>query len=446
MDPACENPKLAKRAGNSEWAAFQPLDFKFTSRDTPKHNSLAELAFPYLTGKARAMMGAARVPEDIESKVALEAIACTTKLDGLIVVDVKCKMVTRDVHMFGANPSWSSRLKIWGEAGVVAEGKDSKTGDQGASMMFVGYADCKSDSVRMWDMQTSRDVIWLKLMFFNDDAAGVIDLDTLEDLEAELGAELGAESGIGLSTKNEDDITAMGPNNNQPDKLGGTVRWGRPLVTGPSTMLTRAGRAIKPPDRLTYAPAVELRYLGEMAELDHCEIANTYMALQSMDIALIGAGIGGGISHTSQLKVMNYKKDMRSPDAKEWHKEIKNEKAQFDKYNALTAVPRDLLPKGAKVLTTTWAMKQMSNRTQRGRLNACGYEQVDGSHYASDSIAAPVTNPITVRIVLMLYCMNHTWMSAIIDIEGAFLQGQFVNKEELYIEVPDRFQEWYQVT
>jgi hypothetical protein len=91
-------------------------------------------------------------------------------------------------------------------------------------------------------------------------------------------------------------------------------------------------------------------------------------------------------------------------------------------------------------------MKQMSNRTQRGRLNACGYEQVDGSHYASDSIAAPVTNPITVRIVLMLYCMNHTWMSAIIDIEGAFLQGQFVNKEELYIEVPDRFQEWYQVT
>ena len=88
-------------------------------------------------------------------------------------------------------------------------------------------------------------------------------------------------------------------------------------------------------------------------------------------------------------------------------------------------------------------MKQKSNGTRRGRLNARGYEQVDGSHYASDSIAAPVTNPITVRIVLMLYCMNKTWIAAIIDVEGAFLQGRFANGEELYIEVPDGFQEWY---
>jgi hypothetical protein len=80
------------------------------SRETPQHNSLAELAFPYLAGKARAMMGAARVPEDTKSKVALEAIVCAMPLDGLVVVDVKGQMATRDVHMFGANPSWSNRL------------------------------------------------------------------------------------------------------------------------------------------------------------------------------------------------------------------------------------------------------------------------------------------------------------------------------------------------
>ena len=44
----------------------------------------------------------------------------------------------------------------------------------------------------------------------------------------------------------------------------------------------------------------------------------------------------------------------------------------------------------------------------------------------------------------MLYCMNPTWTSAIIDVEGAFLQGQFANGEELYIEVPDGFHKWYQ--
>jgi hypothetical protein len=163
-----------------------------------------------------------------------------------------------------------------------------------------------------------------------------------------------------------------------------------------------------------------------------------------MELALIGAGVGGGIKHTSELKVLNYKKAMQSPDADEWRKEVRNEKARFDKYDALTAVPRSSLPKGAKVLTTTWAMKLKSNGTRRGRLNARGYEQVDGSHYASDSIAAPVTNPITVRIVLMLYCMNRTWISAIIDVEGAFLQGRFANGEELYIEVPDGFHEWYE--
>jgi hypothetical protein len=111
-----------------------------------------------------------------------------------------------------------------------------------------------------------------------------------------------------------------------------------------------------------------------MAELYHGKVVNMYMALQSMEVALIRAGVGIGISHMSQLKVLNYKKAMRSPDAEEWHKEIKNKKARFEKYNALTAVPKSLQPKGVKVLTTTWEMKQKSNSTPRGRLNAHGYK------------------------------------------------------------------------
>jgi hypothetical protein len=35
-------------------------------------------------------------------------------------------------------------------------------------------------------------------------------------------------------------------------------------------------------------------------------------------------------------------------------------------------------------------------------------------------------------------------MSAIIDVEGAFLQGRFANGEELYIEVPEGFHKWYE--
>ena len=65
LDPSGENQKLAKHAASSGWAILQPFDLEFTSHDTPKHNSLAELAFPYFAGKARAMMGGALVPDKL---------------------------------------------------------------------------------------------------------------------------------------------------------------------------------------------------------------------------------------------------------------------------------------------------------------------------------------------------------------------------------------------
>jgi hypothetical protein len=37
-----------------------------------------------------------------------------------------------------------------------------------------------------------------------------------------------------------------------------------------------------------------------------------------MELALIGASVGGIIQHTSELKVLNYKKAMQSPDADKW--------------------------------------------------------------------------------------------------------------------------------
>jgi hypothetical protein len=78
------------------------------------------------------------------------------------------------------------------------------------------------------------------------------------------------------------------------------VTWPAPLVNMPSDVrATWSGRIIRTPDRLTYVPAVELRYLGEMVELDKVELAYMYMSLRSMELALIGAGVGGGIKHTS---------------------------------------------------------------------------------------------------------------------------------------------------
>jgi hypothetical protein len=42
------------------------------------------------------MIGGAMVPDDLKSKVALEAISCAMQLDGLVVVEVKGKIATHD--------------------------------------------------------------------------------------------------------------------------------------------------------------------------------------------------------------------------------------------------------------------------------------------------------------------------------------------------------------
>lgn len=88
------------------------------------------------------------VPDDLQAKM-LEVIACATQLDGLSTVEVSGKIATCDMHMFGASPKWSRNLHVWGKAAVMAEGKDSKTGDKRAAMMFMGYTEQESGSVHM---------------------------------------------------------------------------------------------------------------------------------------------------------------------------------------------------------------------------------------------------------------------------------------------------------
>ena len=169
---------------------------------------------------------------------------------------------------------------------------------------------------------------------------------------------------------------------------------------------TRSGRTIVPPDRLIETmtafteadlegTAAELHYFGSLAELDNEEIA-------AFELILVGAGLGGGFENTTELKVMNYKEAMKGKNKNEWIKEVGNEKDRFDRFNALTAVKRRDLPKGAKIMTSTWAMKQKANGKLRGRLNARGYERIEGKHYFKYDLAAPVTNATSVRIVLVL--------------------------------------------
>jgi hypothetical protein len=65
-----------------------------------------------------------------------------------------------------------------------------------------------------------------------------------------------------------------------------------------------------------------------------------------------------------------------------------------------TELKKDV-PKGAKALTSTWAMKKKASERYRSRLNARGYEQVDGKHDDSTNILSLVTNDAIIRIVVI---------------------------------------------
>ena len=72
-------------------------------------------------------------------------------------------------------------------------------------------------------------------------------------------------------------------------------------------------------------------------------------------------------------------------------------------------------------------MKRKSNGVRRARLNMRGFEQEEGIHYDPSSTTAPVTNDVTIRMMLTLALMAG-WIGYIIDVKGAFLHGQKIRK------------------
>ena len=68
-------------------------------------------------------------------------------------------------------------------------------------------------------------------------------------------------------------------------------------------------------------------------------------------------------------------------------------------------VDRDSVPKDAKIIDSTWVMKKKYNGTYRATMNARGFKQVEGRHFDGKSLAAPVTNDASIRMMFTLMLM-----------------------------------------
>ena len=311
-------------------------------------------------------------------------------------------------------------------------------------MMFVGYAgNRESDSYIMYNPDTretvtTRDIIWMNRMMYkkpkdnignNSDSAEeeseseeetlickttkrVRFVDEVERNENNYNAE-DSEDELLSDTEDEEESTVeeavrnprvRGSENNVPQEI----------------RTTRSGRRVAARERLIEhmqinaetrgVTAADVHYLQRMMDTNEKEF----------DFMGVGAGVGGGFDNTAELHVLTYKQAMKSEDREEWKKEVKKEKERFDKNNVLTAKKRSEIPKGTKIMTSTWAMKKKSNGKYRGRLNLRGFQQRDGEHFVSSSISSPVTNETSVRIAFVMLALCPGWIAVVEDVEGHF--------------------------
>jgi hypothetical protein len=267
-------------------------------------------------------------------------------------------------------------------------------------------------------------------------AAPIEFIDDWDDTEDEepipiLEAEEGDIPDIAEVTEMTDDVADVGAEETFYDAEAGNQDDVPPLESRSGCVITKPKRLIEEMGAAVYdvgLSAAEEKYYDTMWKLS--------------EQGLVGAGLGGGFVDTNELRVMKYKEAMAGPDASKWETAVEEEHDQMLKHKVWEPVPIKDLPDGSKVLTSTWAMKKKANGTYRARMNARGFEQIDGIHYDETEKAAPVANEITIRIVMTLMVMAG-WWAELVDVQGAFLTGEMDPKTQCYLHVPEGFERFY---
>ena len=455
MDNAGENKLLQQNIEGKDWKL--PIITEYTARDTPQQNSIAEVGFATIANRGRSMMHRANLPMALRYIISHEAFNCATQLDGLVSVTINGVTKSRYEHWVGKNPAFSKYLRTWGEAGKVKikTKTSTKLKDKGVHCMFVGYTtEHSGDTFRMYDRKTncvwvSRDVIWLKQMYFEQPPTAremtiePIMFDVVREGEQQpLPEEMDKD---GDATEESEEIEAQ----SQEDGEGESVcdDTNDPLdqhdnnttntpAANNNTTITTSGRTVNRPAWMDEyemgLTAAELKYYEAMKLLSSTDI----------ELGLVGAGLGDGITNTKELHVMGYDEAMNQDDRVEWEKSIEDEHGCTKTNDVWEPVPHSEVPDDADIIDSTWAMKKKASGVYRDRLAVRGFKQRPGVSFDLKKVFAPVVHDITVRIVFVLL-LTALWHSEIIDVKGAFPKGWFGPNEKVFMEVPKGFQRYY---
>ncbi len=386
-----------------------------------------------------------------------EAVMTATNLNNLMPVTIRDVTKTCWEHAEYQAPALTKNLCTFSKAGIVKDCKKGKVLDRGIIMMFVGYSEDHTVNVfQMYCPESSRilqtrDVMWLDRMLHTrcdaaltqqlpivtvlisiNDASDNTEIQRLEIATFALSEERGVESNS-PSEKTDEWVQAkmrhgcaVGRKDGAYNpSTGTTIKWSDVVAAEADNLMT--------PSANYY----------EVLGIDNDKVKVLQIHNNSVSEYInVGAGVGGGFANTNELCMMKYHETINGPDGKKWKAEVKREHERMVKSGVFEKVKLGKLPSDVKVIDTTWAMKKKINGTLCGRINVCGFKHVKGQHYNASSISVPVTNGMTIKLVLTLM-LARGGIAHVVDVKGAFLHGKFDDGEKIYIKTQLGFEEFY---
>ncbi|KAL7572667.1 hypothetical protein ACA910_010411 [Epithemia clementina (nom. ined.)] len=166
------------------------------------------------------------------------------------------------------------------------------------------------------------------------------------------------------------------------------------------------------------------------------------LSYSDCELVLVGAGLGDGITNTSELQVLTYDEAMKTGDQEKWQEAINEEHDRMVANNVFEIVKLKDFQKGANVIHSTWALKKKASGVYCGRVAARGFKQIEGKSYDPSALFAPVVNEVTIKIVLVLMLMANR-VAEVVDVKGAFLLAKFEDEHKVYMKVPKGFEQFY---
>ena len=107
-----------------------------------------------------------------------------------------------------------------------------------------------------------------------------------------------------------------------------------------------------------------------------------------------------------------------------------------------TVVKKKDALKNADIIDLTWAMKKKANGQYCAHLAARAFKQTHGKSFVYHNTSSPVVHDIIVHIVLTMFLMSG-WAAHIVDVNGAFLLGEFKENDHIYMKIPKGFEKFY---